>query len=58
MKKPENWDSRKTFVNIDQDMSLIDALRTNGYVVPGIPEVYVMSTVSPYLSMWKKENLD
>jgi hypothetical protein len=58
MKKPDNWDTRKTFVNIDQDLPLIDALRINGYVIPGIPEIHVMSAASPFLGLWKKEHLD
>jgi len=55
MKKPENWDKNDSFVFLSQEKTLLEALKTNGYVVPGIPEIYVLSGASPFLKSFRKQ---
>lgn len=56
MKKPEGWNIKDDYVFIGQDTSILKAVQTNGYVVPSIPEIYVLSAASPYFNVFRKEH--
>lgn len=56
MKKPENWNKKDDFVFVGQDVTLLNALKTDGYVVPSVPEIYVLSASSPFFKMFREKN--
>ena len=55
MAKPEGWEDKDAFVYVSQEATLVEVLQTNGYVIPGIPEIYVLSKASPFLEVFKKQ---
>lgn len=55
MATPEGWEHKDAFVYVSQEATLVDVLQTNGYVIPGIPEIYVLSKASPFLEVFKKQ---
>ena len=56
MKKPENWNKKQDFVFIGQDKTILQTLQTNGYVIPSIPEIYVLSGASPFFKMFREKH--
>lgn len=56
MKKPEDWNKKDDYVFLSQDTSILKAIQTNGYVVPSIPEIYVLSGASPYFKVFRQTN--
>lgn len=56
MKKPENWNKKDDFVFIGQDTTLLKTIQTNGYVVPSIPEIYVLSGASPFFKLFREKH--
>lgn len=56
MKKPENWNTKDDFVFVAQDSTILKTIQTNGYVVPSIPEIYVLSGASPFFKMFREQH--
>jgi hypothetical protein len=55
---PADWEKAKKYVIVSDANTLVEALQTNGYVVPGIPEIFVVSKKSPFFPIFKKEHFD
>ncbi len=58
MPTPTGWESGKKYVAVSESKTLLEAMGTNGYVVPGIPEIFVVSTKSPFFPIFKKAHMD
>lgn len=53
----EDWRADKGYLKIDWTDTLVNALSRNGYVMPIIPEIVVVSKKSPYYKLNFAENM-
>jgi len=48
IKLPEEWDKKKEMVEVSSQSAIIDILKLDGHVIPGVLEITVLSAKSPF----------